>query len=299
MKASSAMQTSENQIGSLPRASNHSVSMRTCSCGNHTIGGGQCTKCQKKRRQTTIDSPFPTRSLSFNQDLKGTRARAGNTATHFDQDFSNTPLHASVSSSRSPLADTLMETENRTETMTGPAPSTESINGGSSVPCAITGASFTSIPNGVTLLASLIGTKLGVSFDMDADFTADDPSCGCSCGEYRQYVRGKFTSNGSTVTHSLCGTSLHETTFQEDCGVFGGTNLKYGYRSIPFSNSRFTNPDQSTGCTFNGHDEPGIRGSSGDTLGVMLDFRGELIDACDGTVYETAEWSVGGSDTVP
>jgi len=163
--------------------------------------------------------------------------------------------------------------------------------------CSVTG-SFSSIPSG-TLSATLSGTKLGAAFNMIGNFTPSIP-CNCSGGEYRQYVRGTFTRNGSNVTHYLCGTTLNPTTFQEDCGIFGGTVYKYGYRSIPFDNSKFINPDQATGCTFQGFDNPGITGSSGDTLAVNLDFKGELIDIWNGNnVLASSAWSVVGTATVP
>jgi len=124
--------------------------------------------------------------------------------------------------------------------------------------------------------------------------------CNCSCGEYRQYVRGEFTRNGSTVTHPLCGTNLDPKTYQEDCGRIGGKDYKYGYRSIPFATSKFTDPDQATGCKFAGYDAPGITGSSGDKLGVNLDFIGKLIDTCNGNKeLASSSWSVQGTATVP
>jgi len=163
--------------------------------------------------------------------------------------------------------------------------------------CALTG-SFSSIPSG-TLTATLSGNKLGASFNMIGTFTAPVP-CVCSAGEYRQYVRGTFTKNGANVIHALCGTNLHPTNYQEDCGVVGGKNYKYGYRSIPFATSNFTDPDQATGCKFEGFDHPGIRGSSGETLSVNLDFLGALIDtSSSNAVLAASAWSVVGSATVP
>ena len=199
----------------------------------------------------------------------------------------------------------LEETDEGTETLTTQSLAINSgmpliaRNGGpvSTNYCALTG-SFTTIPSG-TVAATLSGNKLGAPFSMVGTFSVPIP-CICSAGEYRQYVRGSFTRNGSNVTHALCGTNLHPTTFQEDCGIFGGNTYKYGYRSIPFANSRFTSPDQATGCQFNGFDHPGITGSSGDTLSVNLDFRGELIDTgSGGAVLASSSWSVVGSATVP
>src|SRR4051812_38406077 len=78
--------------------------------------------------------------------------------------------------------------------------------GGAARACGVTG-SFSSIPDGVTLRATLAGRKLGASFDMVGVFTPTDPACSAACGEYRQYVRGEFKRNGTAVVHRLCGTN--------------------------------------------------------------------------------------------
>jgi hypothetical protein len=194
------------------------------------------------------------------------------------------------------ITESLLETDEGTETASMNSTNTQSTAPMSTGGCSVTG-SFSSIPSG-TLAATLSGTKLGASFSMIGDFTPSIP-CTCACGEYRQQVRGSFTRNGSPVTHALCGTNLSATTFQEDCGIFGGTTYKYGYRSISFANSRFT-PDQAGGCKFEGFDFPGISGSSGDTLSINLDFTGKLIDTCNGnTQLASSSWSVSGTATVP
>jgi hypothetical protein len=206
-----------------------------------------------------------------------------------------------------PRSRTLFEGDDGIETLTHASPATTTADGGgapvtTTAECSGTGAngSFSSIPNNITLPASLVGNKLGVPFDMVGDFTGVPAECSCSCGEYRQYVRGEFTKNGTTLTHALCSNTLDPTTYHEDCATVSGTDYKYGYRSIVFTNSFFDNPDQSEGCTFHGHDNPGIRGSSGDEITLNLDFRGELVDVCNSSaVLQTAEWSVAGTATVP
>ena len=166
--------------------------------------------------------------------------------------------------------------------------------------CAPTG-SFTSIPAG-TIPAVFGSGKFGASFDMKASFSAPIP-CNCSCGEYRQFVRGYFNYNGSDLTHNLCSNTLSRTTWHEDCVTSGGTDLKYGYHSIPFATSKYKNPDQATGCDFEGFDFPGFSVgslSSGDTLEMHLEFEGKLVDACDGDKQlKSSSWTVEGSGTVP
>ncbi|KUL27662.1 hypothetical protein [Chlorobium limicola] len=158
---------------------------------------------------------------------------------------------------------------------------------------------FTSIPGG-TLTASLDSSNtLGAAFSMEADFISLGQDGSPAGGEYRQYVRGSFTLNGRPDPHRLCGQNLSQTTFHEDCTNIGGTIYKYGYRSIRFDTSYFDNPDQENGSSFHGWDRPGISGSSGETLMINLDFRGELVDICNNEqVLDSAEWSVFGSATV-
>lgn len=132
---------------------------------------------------------------------------------------------------------------------------------------------------------------------MRASFTPRIP-CTCYCGEYRQYVRGSFTANGSAVTHMLGpGRPMSATTFQEDGDVGAGT--VYGHRAVRGTKSRFV-PDQAGGCGFEGEDEPGISAPSGTVVAMNLDFRGELIDTCrSNRVMANAAWSVAGSATIP
>jgi hypothetical protein len=164
--------------------------------------------------------------------------------------------------------------------------------------CSVTG-SFTRVPPAATTRPTVAGSTLSFPFWMVGKFSASIP-CSCSCGEYRQYVRGRLIRNGEDVPHALCGANLDPTTYHEDCTIDGGEVYKYGYRSIPFATSVFIYPDQETGCTFVGHDEPSISADSGDTVGLDLDYRGQLIDTCNGDrVLASADWSVAGSARLP
>jgi len=237
---------------------------RTCSCGKATGSAEQCEECRAK----SLD-----------------------------------PGHANASGeSRATIT---IESDQDSETAVGARDRSISVEGGSKLTrtadgessCSVTGK-FTDIPSG-TVNSTLSGTELGARFNMKGTFSPSIP-CNCSCGEYRQYVRGTFERNGATVTHALCGTNLDPTKFQEDCGIFGGTSYRYGYRSQSFATSKFTNPDQATGCDFEGRDFPRLGGSSGDKLEVNLDFQGRLIDTCHGNaVIASSDWSVVGTATVP
>jgi hypothetical protein len=159
-----------------------------------------------------------------------------------------------------------------------------------------------SLPSG-HIAATASGGRFAAPFNMTADFDAPIPCTG-RCGEYRQFVSGFSQVNGTDIVHPLCSNNMSRTTEYEDCLTSGGTNLKYGYHSIPFSNSRFTNPDQATGFSFRGYDAPGFNLAafpSGTVLNWNLSFRGALVDACDGDrpLQPSATWTAGGSYTVP
>jgi hypothetical protein len=234
---------------------------RKCACGGTLSPDGECAECRRKRLASS-SSPEHRRPLT----------------------------QSTVS---------LFETGEGTETLHGEPSGTMAADGGGApaASCGVTG-SFSKIPNGV-MTASFIGSKLGASFDMIADFTATAIPCSCSCGEYRQYVRGVFKKNGTTVVHRLCANTLDPTTYHEDCATVGGTDYRYGYRSIPFASSKFTSPDQATGCRFEGYDAPGIVGASGDRLQLSLDFYADLVDTCRGMTLTGSAWSVIGDAIVP
>jgi hypothetical protein len=158
-----------------------------------------------------------------------------------------------------------------------------------------------SLPSG-TLTPAIHGNRFDAPFDMDATFSAPIP-CSGACGEYRQYVWGHFSQEGTDLTHALCGDNLSRLVPHEDCANVGGTIYKYGYHSIPFGNSTFSNPDQSTGFTYHGHDAPGFNNvssfRSGTPLAIDLTFYGAWVDACDSArVLGSSTWHVRGSHTV-
>lgn len=263
-----------------PAASAHPHSLlRTCSCGGSTTGADECTKCRDGRAEALSRSLNPPPSRHH---------------------FSAISVYPQPPQAPPRSSSSLFLTEEGTETIAGDSQfsATQTPGGPTASVCGVTG-SFVNIPNGITLVATLVGNQLGARFAMIADFAPTTIPCSCSCGEYRQMVRGVFKTNGVAQTHQLCGTSLSPTTFQEDCGVFGGNTYRYGYRSNPFASSLFSSPDQATGCRFTGSDYPRLQGASGDSLEIDLDFQGSLVDTCTNATLATAEWSVGGTATIP
>jgi len=285
-----------------------SLQRRKCACGGSPGLVGECEECRNKGWITHRTNQTETFSTMFDPKTLRSSIQPTNSITpipsepRLKHDFSRISVHAPTRQYLASATKSLEETDQGTATINSESMGTATENGeGASTSgglCGVTG-SWVSIPRGVTLPARLSGNKLGVEFDMIGEYSPTEIPCNCSCGEYRQYVRGEFKKNGATVTHPLCGTNLDPSNFQEDCARRGGTDYKYGYRSIPFATSRFTNPDQATGCTFEGFDYPGIRGTSGDTLEVNLDFYAELVDTCRGATLAGADWSVAGAATVP
>jgi len=262
------------------------IIQRKCACGQHT-GGGECASCRKnasgERQQTVSQSGRPaetsTHVTSFRRDFSGIRT-----------------LTADSGKNESPSVSPGIPADLKTETQGG-GPTGGADAGPSAEPfCKVTG-SFEDIPSG-KIAATLNANTLGAAFKMVGNFDSHVP-CTCSCGEYRQYVRGKFTSNGQPVAHSLGGgRTLHPVNFQEDGDVAAGT--VYGHRSVLGTKSEFK-PDQAGGCRFEGADEPGIASSTtGTVLGIDLDFKGDLIDTCrSNTAVASSAWNVAGSATIP
>jgi hypothetical protein len=258
------------------------------------------------RRNMRVYAPAPTGVLE-RSNIVATQHGAKNSdqcsTPRFAQDLSHVPVRGrhvvggerSGGSTRALTRSSTLSRDGDVETVTQitrPASRVPAVTNH----CALTGATFTSVPSG-TVAATLSGGRLQGPFVVRATFSNPIP-CNCSNGEYRQYLRGTFTAGGSPVTHMLGpGRPLSAKTFQEDGDVAAGT--VYGHRSVLGTKSRFK-PTQATGCQFEGEDEPGISAASGTAVTMNLDFRGDLIDtSAANRVVTTASWSVVGSATMP
>lgn len=155
------------------------------------------------------------------------------------------------------------------------------------------------------------GTRFNEEFDMNIDF---DPNAGypatCAVGEYRQYVRGEFRKNGVVKTHLLADPAggpapamlprppagAAGDNFQQDGLDDSGPPrrlLFYGHRMGPPFGTDVWLPDRETGCQYRGHDRPGWGGATGDVISVILDFRGNAVDAASADeVLDSASWTV-------
>jgi hypothetical protein len=151
-------------------------------------------------------------------------------------------------------------------------------------------------------------------FAMKAVFARGNPSVP-ACGEYRQYVRGTIEANGSGVPFILqehgapVPIALRprpfpgalDDNFRED-GMSAskspfGVDMHYGHRDASFGNKNLMDiylPTRRAGAQYEGRDAPGlVDGPSGSTFKIDIDFRGQLIDTCNGgAVLSSHEWTV-------
>ncbi len=118
-------------------------------------------------------------------------------------------------------------------------------------------------------------------FTMRVVFSNDDTGCDCSCGEYKQEVKGFFetefmngrieNTNDNNPKHwkrFTPTTRLEPDTFHEDGS--GNPDSEYGHRSHPGRTGTqiskyewdvidFFSPMQSNGCLYRGQDNPGFQ----------------------------------------
>lgn len=135
-------------------------------------------------------------------------------------------------------------------------------------------------------------SSFNAPFHVSATFAGD-----CGKGEYRQYVKGTFKADGSTLSHVLCGSVvLLAGVFQEDgCPPTGCT--AYGYRSCPAHPYNQFLPSRGDGCEFKMYDAPGFSNvSPGHTYSIDLSFEGKLVNtAQNGAVLISNSWTSSGS----
>ncbi|MEU0084734.1 hemopexin repeat-containing protein [Streptomyces sp. NPDC006274] len=157
--------------------------------------------------------------------------------------------------------------------------------------------------------------RCGGEFDMHAVFTDADPSVP-ACGEYRQFVRGELEVNGQPVAYitkengvpsprlmrSRPGPGSTDDHFTEDGQAASSpsnpfhVDLDYGHRNASVGNENRNDMylvKRRSGTEYLGRDTPGGAGPPGTFYRIDVDFRGQLIDVCNGgTVLFTREWTV-------
>lgn len=144
------------------------------------------------------------------------------------------------------------------------------------------------------------GDNFIAAYSIMAIFTnSAGPSC--ANGEYRQFIEGQFSVDGSIIAHRLCEATLMSPTVWLEDGCPSPTCTAYGYRACPPSASNmYSNPDQATGSQYAAYDQPGFHNiQPGNTYTIDLQFQGQLIDTAVGVTLATRNWSVEGQLTAP
>lgn len=147
---------------------------------------------------------------------------------------------------------------------------------------------------------TLQNNRFAAVFNNTATFTTSDPGGSCAAGEYRQYVMGSFTVDGSPITHRLCGSTVMSPNVLQEDGCPSPNCTAYGYRACPpNANNRYT-PTQATGAQFVMACMPGFTNiQPGHRYGIDLTFQGQLIDTTTHTTLASQTWTVAGSQIVP
>jgi hypothetical protein len=171
------------------------------------------------------------------------------------------------------------------------------------------------VPTGRTGF-QVVGVKRGEQFLMNVDFGVTGAGCTASCCEYRQFVRGRVIVNGDVVPHPLPnpagGAPLvlrprpaapgDPDNFLEDGAVRAGLpDFRYGHRSDLGGNTdQYLPAPRATASTYRGVDFPGIKNlNPGDSFSVDFDFKGQIIDTCNGgAVISENTWTVTFNGTV-
>ncbi len=182
--------------------------------------------------------------------------------------------------------------------------------------CCVSAFNVPTARSGCTTVASGSQKKMGETFKMEIDFDSSGAGCVCSCGEYRQFVRGTFTANGTAIVLLLPnpagGAPLKllprpaagaaSDNFLEDglASPSSGMNVHYGHRSEGSTDTTDTYlPDRGTGCQYRGYDFPGLTAAVGTAITVDLDFRGQAVDTCNAAAcVQQNEWTVTCSGTL-
>jgi hypothetical protein len=143
----------------------------------------------------------------------------------------------------------------------------------------------------------IMGKRAGEEFDMIAKFSNTSP-CECNCCEYRQFVRGSIRTRLpgrqlETQTHMLTDGPLDPNVWKEDSVPNGrgpGMPGRYGHRS---DGNYPGNTYENNGCSYRGHDFPHIQGKEGTEYDIDLQFKGQIIDTCNGNAVKRENtWSV-------
>jgi hypothetical protein len=143
---------------------------------------------------------------------------------------------------------------------------------------------------GGDITADWDGTKISKQFNMHANFTPENEQ---KYGEYRQYVKGFFSTPSGDIVHNMgVGGTLDRKEYREDGpGQYGHRS---GYSNYDAENGKdiYDQPDRPTGKHYVGRDTPSLTpGGTGDYT-MDLSFKGQLIDTRKSQSFITNYWHI-------
>jgi hypothetical protein len=134
------------------------------------------------------------------------------------------------------------------------------------------------------------GTRISKQFDMEATFSPESEQ---KYGEYRQYVKGFFSTPSGDLVHNMgAGGTLDRKDYREDGPGQYGHRAGYTNYDAEDGKNIYDQPDRPTGKHFLGRDTPGLTpGGAGDYT-MDLSFKGQLIDTRNSQSFVTKYWHV-------
>src|SRR5262249_54197469 len=96
MSEQARAQSQARQKTSIGSSSEHHLLQRTCPCGQHTIGGGECPTCHSEQSSLGRSQSAFGRPATISQENVLSANVSSNETSHFDHDFSQVPLSSAA-----------------------------------------------------------------------------------------------------------------------------------------------------------------------------------------------------------
>ncbi len=145
------------------------------------------------------------------------------------------------------------------------------------------------VPDG-DIVADWNGTKISKQFDMETTFSPENEQ---KYGEYRQYVKGYFSTPSGDLVHNMgAGGTLDRKDYREDGpGLYGHRS---GWTNYDAADGKdiYDQPDRPTGKHFLGRDTPSLSPGGTGEYAMDLSFKGELIDTRNSQSFVTKYWHI-------
>jgi hypothetical protein len=267
---------------------------RKCSCGNHTIVGGECNECSKKNLlglQTKLKTGEPQ---NFIYDFSRVRVNNVKQAEHMIN--KKGPALSPAMTGQPGLEESPMPTSSM-QGQAGAIPTSGELPGAPGA-CVVQSAMPYSRGGIVRTSTGSVTEDFEVRVEWSSDKHRGETSyCAAECGEYHQFIKGYMRSSpnkdGSGLTDVsgkvFGGKPLDVNKFQED-GLDNNPQARYGHRKEKQTMNEKYEPDRLTGTKYVGKDSPGVH--IGTFADFDLTFVGKLVDTCRNTEIQSEPWRV-------